>query len=358
MISWRLYLILGTVAVAMLLVACGSSATPTLAPVNTTAQSTTEASGPAAFTPVTLESCSATTSSDAAVEVGKISFTYTEPPSRAITLNQHATEIMLALGLEDRMVGTAYIDDQILPEYRAAYNSIPVLAEEYPSKEVILAQEPDFIYGGFSSSFRDEVAGTQADLKGLGIGSYLTVAICEEETADTLEDVYTDIRNVGKIFGVSDRAEVLLASLQQDIGHIQTILDSSILDTAGTPLRVFMYDSGDDAPFAATCCSMFSNLIETVGGENIFDDVNSRWSTVSWEEVIQRDPEVIVLTEAVWSTSQQKIDLLLSNPAYADITAVKDRRFVSLQFSSMVPGIRNATAIRELAEGIYPDLFP
>jgi len=67
---------------------------------------------------------------------------------------------------------------------------------------------------------------------------------------------------------------------------------------------------------------------------------------------------VIVLTEALWSTSQEKIDLLLSNPAYADITAVKDQRFVSLQFSSLVPGIRNATAIRELAEGIYPDRFP
>jgi iron complex transport system substrate-binding protein len=350
MISWRLYLVLGALAVAMLVLACGSSATP---PINTAAPTPADASGQAAFSPVTLESCSATTGSDAAVEVGKISFTYTEPPSRAIALNQHVTEIMLALGLQDRMVGTAYIDDQIPPEYRDAYDSIPVLAEEYPSKEVILAQEPDFVYGGFSSSFRDEVAGTQADLKGLGIGSYLTVAICEEETSDTLEDVYTDIRNVGKIFGVSDRAEALVASLKQDVGDIE-----SKLDAPGTPLRVFMYDSGDDAPFAATCCSMFSNLIATVGGENIFGDVNGRWGTVSWEEVIQRDPEVIVLTEAVWSTSQEKIALLLSNPAYADITAVKNRRFVVLQFSSLVPGIRNATAIRELAEGIYPDRFP
>ena len=344
---WHLYLVIGALAVATLLMACGSSVTPSPAPTSAAA-----ASGHAAFSPVTLESCAATTNSDAAIEFRKISITYTEPPSRAITLNQHATEIMLALGLQDRMVGTAYIDDQILPKYRAAYDSIPVLADEYPSKEVILAQEPDFVYGGFSSSFSDEVAGTQVDLKRLGIGSYLTVAICEQETADTLEDVYTDIRNVGRIFGVSDRAQALVSSLQGDVAEIKSKLDAS-----GTPLRVFMYDSGDDAPYSATCCSMFSNLIETVGGENIFDDVNGRWTTVSWEEVIQRDPEVIVLTEAVWSTSQEKIDLLLSNPAYADITAVKNQRFVSLKFSSLVPGIRNATAIRELAKGIYPDRF-
>ena len=345
---WRLSLVFA--AVAALAVSCGSSSTPAQTPLATTAA---QVPSQDAFTPVTLVSCSATTSSDADVEVGQISFTYTEPPSRAIALNQHVTEIMLALGLEDRMVGTAYMDDHILPEYRAAYDSIPVLAEEYPAKEVILAQEPDFIYGGFSSSFREEVAGTQADLKGLGIGSYLTVAICEEETADTLEDVYTDIRNVGTIFGVSDRAEVLVASLKQDVAEIESKLDSS-----GTPLRAFMYDSGDNAPFTASCCSMFSNLIEAVGGKNIFEDVDGRWSTVSWEEVIQRDPEVIVLTEAVWSTSEEKIDLLVSNPAYADITAVKDRRFVVVQFSSLVPGIRNAAAIRDLAEGIYPDRFP
>ena len=127
---------------------------------------------------------------------------------------------------------------------------------------------------------------------------------------------------------------------------------ASQADKTGDALRVFMFDSGDDSPYTAVCCSMFTNMIETAGGENIFDDVDGRWKTVSWEEVIDRDPELIVLTEADWSTSQEKIDLLLSNPALADITAVKEQRFVVLQFSSLVPGIRNATAIAELAEAV------
>ena len=341
------------VALVALIVACGNSSTPAASPAVT---QTIQALDRVSFTPVTLESCAATSGRDADVEMGRISFTYNEPPHRAITLNQHVTEIMLALGLEDRMAGTAYIDDQILPEYQSAYHSIPVLAEEYPSKEVILAQEPDFIYGGFSSSFRDDVAGTQEDLKQLGIGSYLTVAICEE-TADTLGDVYTDIRNIGRIFGVSDRAERLVASLERDVAHVESLVQSD-MPASERPLRTFMYDSGDDAPFTAFCCSMFSSLIQVVGVKNIFDDVDGRWGTVSWEEVIQRDPEVIVLTEAVWSTSREKIDLLINNPAYADITAVKERRFVVLQFSSLVPGIRNATAIKQLAEGIHTELSP
>ena len=66
--------------------------------------------------------------------------------------------------------------------------------------------------------------------------------------------------------------------------------------------------------------------------------------------MIDRDPELIVLTEADWSTSQEKIDLLSSDPPLADVTAVKEQRFAILKFSSLVPGIRNATAIKELAE--------
>ena len=336
---------LGLVSLAVLtvivLAACGSSATPTqISP-----------SAAASYAPVTIEACATTTGSDADISVGSISFTYDEPPTKAVTMNQHPTEVMLALGLADHMVGTGYMDDTILPEYLAAYDKIPVLAVEYPSKEVVLNVEPDFVYGGFSSAFGIEAAGSQGDLKSLGIGSYLTAAICKE-SADTMSDVYTDIRNIGKIFGVAARAEALVSDIEQDIQEVQTAL--GVVDR---PLRVFLYHSGVDTPFTSVCCAMFTNLVETVGGKNIFDDVAGRVKTVNWEDVIQRDPEVIVLPDAVWSTAQEKIDLLLSTPAYADITAVKNQRFVVMQFSSLVPGIRNPAAIRTLAEGFYPDRF-
>ena len=334
----RVFILFAVIATVLAVAACGGDPVPTAAPA-TPAE--------AAYTPVTVESCTAIKDDDGEVQTGSASYTYTEPPSRAITLNQHVTEVMLALELQDYMVGTAYIDDQILPEYQAAYQSVPVLAEEYPSKEVILAENPDFIYGGFRSAFGDDAAGSQEDLNKLGIGTYLTRSICNTGSPDTLEDVYTDIRTVGAIFGVSDRAQALVESLQQEVDEA-----ASLIDASGEPLRVFMFDSGDMAPYTAACCSMFTNMVETAGGENIFDDVAGRWKEVSWEEVIDRDPELIALTEADWSTSQEKMDLLLSDPALADITAVKEQRFVVLQFSSLVPGIRNVTAIKGLAEAL------
>ena len=330
-----LFTLFAAIAIVFTVAACGSDPAPT--------------SEPSAAVPVTVESCTAATDDEGDVQTGTGSYTYSEPPSRAIALNQHVTEIMLALELQDHMVGTAYIDDEILPQYRAAYDSVPVLAEEYPSKEVILAQNPDFIYGGFLSAFENDAAGPQEDLNKLGIGTYLTKSICNTGSADTMEDVYADVRAIGMIFGVTDRAEELVESLQQEVDEA-----ASQVAASGEPLRVFMFDSGDEAPYTAACCSMFTNMIETVGGKNIFDDVDGRWKTVSWEEVIDRDPEVIALTEADWSNSQEKIDLLLNDPALADITAVKEQRFVVLRFSSLVPGIRNATAIKYLAEALSP----
>ena len=333
----RILLLFAAITAIFATAACASDPTPTALP--------TEPPTPAAYQPVTVESCTAVVDGEGEVQTGNASYTYSEPPSRAIALNQHVAELMLALELQEYMVGTAYIDDEILPQYRAAYDSVPVLAEEYPSREVILAQNPDFIYGGFRSAFEVDAAGSQEDLNKLGIGTYLTKSICNIGAPDTLENVYSDIRNIGVIFGIEDRAQALVESLRGEVDQAVSGIDAS-----GEPVRVFMFDSGDQAPYTAACCSMFTNMIETAGGKNIFDDVEGRWKTVSWEEVIDRDPELIVLTEADWSTSQEKIDLLSSDPSLADITAVKEQRFAILKFSSLVPGIRNATAIRELAE--------
>ena len=87
------------------------------------------------------------------VENCTVSTTYERPPARAVTLNQAATEVMLALHLEDRLVGTAYLDDRILPGLSAAYERVPVLASKYPSMEVLLAARPDFLYAAYPGAF-------------------------------------------------------------------------------------------------------------------------------------------------------------------------------------------------------------
>ena len=76
-----------------------------------------------------------------------------DAPTKAVTLNQGATEVLLALGLEGSMAGHAYIDDIIWPAFETAYNSVPELSTRYPTIEQIVDAEADFLYASYSSAF-------------------------------------------------------------------------------------------------------------------------------------------------------------------------------------------------------------
>ncbi|MEM9954841.1 MAG: ABC transporter substrate-binding protein [Chloroflexota bacterium] len=293
--------------------------------------------------PVTIENCG-------------VEITYDAPPQQAITMNQGATEIMLALGLEDSMVGTAYLDDFILPELEEVYDSVPVLSDTYPSQEIIFGADPDFIYGSYNSAFGDEAAGPREQLLDLNIGSYVSPMACADRSLRpevvSMEDVYGEILNIGIIFGVQDRAEVLIEELQSELDEI-----TEILAEVEEPVSVFWYDSGTDDVYTGACCGAPNIIMELLGVENIFGDVEGSWATVSWEEVVARDADFIVLVNADWDTSEEKIDTLTSNPAYADMTAVEDENWVVIDFSYTTPNIRNVEAVRIIAEALYPDLF-
>ncbi|TYR81283.1 ABC transporter substrate-binding protein [Priestia megaterium] len=276
-------------------------------------------------------------------------FTYNEAPKRAVALNQHATEIMLALGLEDSMVGTAYLDDKILPKYKDAYEGIPVLSKQYPSKEVFLQQEPDFAYAGWKSAFTEKTLGTVEDLQELEINTYIQES--SNISGPTLDDVYKDIENIGKIFHVENKAEEVIQTMKADIN--KTIEKVGPIDKKQP---VFVYDSGQETPFTAAN-NYLTHLIAIAGGKNIFDDIDKGWAEVSWEEVVNRNPEVIVIIDYGAETVEQKKEFLLSKQELADVSAIKNERFIVLPLSAGAEGIRAPMSLQTLAEGFYPDKF-
>ncbi len=103
------------------------------------------------------------------------------------------------------------------------------------------------------------------------------------------------------------------------------------LGTVTTPLRVFWWDSGMP-PFVAGCCGAPDEILQFAGGKNIFDDVGGSLGTVAWEDVVARNPEVIVLVDATWFPAAQKRRWLLDNSALAGIEAVKRPPFRDHQF--------------------------
>jgi len=281
-----------------------------------------------------------------------VSTTYQEPPRRAVTLNQSATEAMLALGLHDRMTGTAYLDDAVLPEFAAAYAAIPVLAEKYPSREILLNAQPDFVYAAYGSAFDQQAAGSRDDLARYGTQSYLSPAGCPGSFRPervTMETVYAELRDIGKIFGVSARAEALIAGYQADIKALQARAAAT-----GTRPRVLWYDSSDP-PSVGACCGVPNEIMRLVGATNVFEDTPGSWATVSWEQVVARNPDTIVIVDASWAPAEEKRRLLTTTRAYASIEAVQKQRFVTVDFSATTSGVRIVGAARALAEALYAE---
>lgn len=287
---------------------------------------------PAAAQEATIQSCGQ-------------SFTYDQAPARAVTLNQQATEVMLALGLQDRMVGTAYMDDEILPQWRDAYHEVPILAEKYPAREVVITSDPDFLFAGFGSAFSEDNLGERENWHDLGIGTYLVDASCDlahpKDVPLTTAPIVTDIRTIGDIFGVEDRAEALIT-------EIEARLDAVAVENAGLGRSAFIFDSGSETPYSIGCCGGPGLLVETVGLTNISDDVEGRWVYLSWERVVTNNPDLIVLIEADWSTAAEKRAYMEADPVLSQLDAVVNGRFVTVPFSQTVLGIQFADGLDNL----------
>lgn len=203
-------------------------------------------------------------------------------------MNQHVTEIMLALGLEKSLVGTAYLDDAVLPAYRAAYDSVPVLAKEYPSKEALLAANPDFVYGGYSSAFAAKDGRGRDDLKRSGIDTRLNTEYCPSG-APSVDDLYREVGEIGRTFGVPDRADKWVREARTTVAATEKRLKGT------APVSVFVYDSGDKTAFTAGGKGIGNDLITRAGGRNVFADLDKAFGDATWEQVVARKPEVVVI---------------------------------------------------------------
>lgn len=278
--------------------------------------------------------------------------TFDAPPKAAISNDVNLTEMMLALGLADRMVGYTGISGwKTLDEkMRSGIDALPELSAKYPSKEVLIGADADFYFAGWNYGMKVGGEVTPETLAPFGIDVYELTESCihiGDKPKVSMEDMYNDLRNLGKIFDVEDKAAALIAGYQAELTAFSDGLET------GDPLRVFVYDSGEDTPFTAGLYAMPTALIEAAGGTNIMDDFEKSWGTVTWEAVVERNPEVVVIVNYGNVTAAEKRAFMMNNPAFADMDAVKNNRFLVLEYVEATPGPRNINAIQKLAAGFW-----
>lgn len=261
-------------------------------------------------------------------------------PERVITIKSTSTEMLLALGLGDRIVGSAFQDGPLPAEFAQA--TVPVIAERMPSQEVVLEAEPDLVYSGWESAFSAEGAGTRDDLAALGIASYVSPSACQSadqpEKLD-FEYIWGDMAELASIFDTDasdliERQRALVAAIEPD-------------DAGRTAL---WYSSGSDTPYVGAGIGAPQLVLETLGLTNIAGDLDATWASFNWEAVVDANPDVIVLVDSTWNSAAKKIGVLEGNPATARLDAVINRRYLTVPFPASEAGVRTAEAAADLAE--------
>lgn len=267
-----------------------------------------------------------------------------EKPNNVLTLGPNTTELFIALGLSDHVIGNSLDNHSrgALPKYEEAYEQIPELTYGSATREAVLTSGADFIYG-IEWEFGKEALSLE-ELKDYGITTYVN-------QATTLDEMYKEIMDIGKIFEVEDRAEDFVADQKDRIATIKDQVQGQ------DPVDALVYDSGGDGVFTAGGTNFETLLIESAGGRNIFDDITDKqWATVSYEEVVARDPDVILIHDYDAPSVERKIEDIKNHPILSELESVKNENFVSISLESVLPGNRMAYSVETFAEGFYPDL--
>jgi iron complex transport system substrate-binding protein len=296
--------------------------------------------------PVTVDSC------------GR-QVTFESPPKSALAFETNEIEIMLALGLENEMVGYWISGVPVGQEYQEKIQNIPRMSNitwPPPAMELILSYNPDFVFGAWDYNFGEETGVTPEKLEQVGVKSYELAESCINvgvPPTTTLESTYQDIMNIGTIFGKKDRAQALVNEMQANIENV-----TQTIGQATTPLRGLYYGGGAEAAFTAGKYAMASKMMSAVGASNILSDVEDDWiPAAGWETIIERDPEFIMIDDTPWESAQHRIDTLKSLPQLANITAIREERFIVFPWTYILPGMEMDEGITMLAKNLYPDRF-
>lgn len=283
--------------------------------------------------PVTVENCG--------VEV-----VFDEAPERVVTIKSSTTEMLLALGLGDRIVGTAFQDGPVPEQWEADAKDLESISDKVPSEEVVLELEPDLVYAGWESNFSPEGAGEREELATLGVASYVSPSACQsvdQPNPLVFDDIFNDIAEMAAIFRVD--ATELIADQQE---RLADIVDAP----KGGDRTALWYSSGSDTPYVGAGIGAPQLVLDSVGLTNIAADVEATWAPLNWETVVDADPYFIVLVDAAWNTADSKIERLETNPATANLTAVKFGRYLIVPFAASEAGVRTVETVESLDQQI------
>ncbi|MDF1726329.1 MAG: ABC transporter substrate-binding protein [Sulfitobacter sp.] len=300
--------------------------------------------------PLTIENCGQTVTFEAA-------------PQRAVALGQNSAEIMLLLGLKDRMAATAFWPNNVLPEVAEANSEVEVLTVEFPTLEAVLSQQPDFVAAMLTTLLGpDSKVAKRSDFEDLGVPTYLSPSACSTnlDAGDaygsrtdlwSMDLLYKEIEDLSRIFDVTDRGQALIADFK---AREEALREQFAENDDLTFLFWFSSPSPADDAYLGGGKGPSAYIADILGGTNAIQ-TEADWPALGWEGIMASDPAVFVVAQVDrnrWDLDRAdtKIDFLTNDPTVSQMEAIRKGRIVVMSGAAMNPSIRTLYGAEEVAE--------
>jgi len=273
-------------------------------------------------------------------------FTLSHTPERVLVSYPGATELLIDLGLSDRIIGTIAPYGAEPPAYRDAYAALPILSAPYvPSREEVVALHPDLIIG-WSHHFTPEALGDVYSYFDRSIGAYIVPATVRKGHPSLEETIYPFIADMGHIFGVEERAKDYTVGLEARVAAVEHRTEARgqrfsamILQSHGNSLYS-MYGS----------TYIIDDIARKAGADNIVD---RQMRSVGPERVLGFAPDVIIYVNPKDIPPDEARAELRADPNLQNMKAVRENRIIVVNFSDVNNGNgRCITALEDIAEGL------
>ncbi|WP_435660828.1 ABC transporter substrate-binding protein [Leisingera caerulea] len=301
--------------------------------------------------PLTIENCGQ-------------SVTFEAPAASSVTVGQAATEVLYALGLGDKVLGTSVWFNDVLPEYADVNAKVERLADNDPSFESVVAKRPGLVAAQYEWHVGPEgVVAKREQFHDLGIPTYVMPADCvgKDNTTGgdgtrtqmfTTESLYQGIEELAAIFGEAEKGAELVADYKAREAAAVAKAKEVALDDASA---VFWFSSPEleSDPFVAGQKGAPGYMMQQLGLRNVIE-TDEEWPTVGWETIAKANPTVIVIARMdrrrfAADDYEKKLEFLRNDPVASQMDAVKNGRIVVMDAQAMDATIRAIPALEDLA---------
>ncbi|WP_243060092.1 ABC transporter substrate-binding protein [Nocardioides sp. SR21] len=331
--SRRARLSVGALLPLLALSACGSAP-------DTDAEEPAAGAAASAF-PMTFDSCGTDVTVPAA-------------PERVLSFYPTMTEMMVALGLEDRLVGQVNTQYGTPSEqYADAYDAVRVVAEGEPSAETVIGERPDLLLAEQEWRFDGKRLPTRASYAEDGLPVLVSESLCADtKTETTVPDTYEDLERLGRLFGVEERAADLVAELEDVVAGVQEAV-------AGEEPASLAILSVYESTLYVQAGGLYTDVVERAGGRNLITSADlpagEYYAAWSPEKIVRLNPDVIVFPyndEQVRETALAYIEDRLGTT-----DAVRGGRVVGVPEPVFGGGVRSSLGVEEVARLLHPEMF-